>query len=43
MLDIFDDHVDISALTAAFARQDTDYDAQPFHLDVIDYIHACRF
>lgn len=43
MQDTFNDNFDIAALTVAFANQDTDYDAQPFHLDVVDYNHACRF
>lgn len=43
MQDTFNDNFDFAALTVAFANQDTDYDAQPFHLDVVDYNHACRF
>ena len=36
---IFDDNFD----TNAFANLATDYDAAPFHVDVADYLHACRY
>jgi len=42
MDDIFADFNDTDAMTAAFASLATDYDPNPFYLDVIDYNHACR-